>query len=180
MITSPSTARGHGTSLQVVEDDLLTDLLSDLVESLDAITVSLEVLRYRLIVLGALAAAEQGSSILRAVRDIELSYEELRLLEMVRSSSTLAVVDHLGVDPALRLDELTSSLSGGWSDLLLDRRHVLRATVAEIQVLADTVSAAMGRRAALADEALAFLRSGPTSTYGRASARGAVLVDGVL
>ena len=70
MITNPSTARGHGTSVQVVEDDLLSDLLSDLVESLDAITASLEVLRYRLIVLGARAAAEEWSSILRAVRDI--------------------------------------------------------------------------------------------------------------
>lgn len=180
MITNPSTARGHGTSVQVVEDDLLSDLLSDLVESLDAITASLEVLRYRLIVLGALAAAEQGSSILRAVRDIELAYNDLRLQEMVRSSSTLAVADHLGVDPVSRLDELASALSGGWSELLLDRRHILRTSVAEIQVLADTVSAAMGRRAALADEALAFLRSGPSSTYGRAAVRGAVLVDGVL
>ena len=160
--------------------DVLSDLLSDLVESLDGILASLEALRYRLVVLGALAAAEQGSSILRAVHDIELAYEELRLQEMVRSSSTLLVADHLGVDPASRLDELATLLSGGWAEMLRERRHVLRATVAEIQVLADTVSAAMGRRAALADEALAFLRSGPTPTYGRAVARGGVLVDGVL
>jgi hypothetical protein len=167
-------------SLSDLLSDPLSDLLSDLVESLDGIGASLEVLRYRLVVLGALAAAEQGPSILTAVREIELAYEELRLHEMVRSSSTLLVADHLGVDPASRLDELASSLTGGWRELLLDRRHSLRAMVAEIQVLADTVSAAMGRRAALADEALAFLHSGPTPTYGRAAARGAVLVDGVL
>ncbi len=164
----------------MVDDDLLSDLLSDVVESLDDILTSLESLRYRLVVLGALAAAEQGSSILRAVHDVELAYEELRLQEMVRSSSTLLVADHLGVDPAVRLDELTTHVSGGWAELLRDRRHSLRVMVAEIQVLADSVSAAMGRRAALADEALTFLRSGPASTYGRPAARGAVLVDGVL
>lgn len=156
------------------------DLLSDLVLSLDRDLELLAVLRYRLIVLASLAAADQGASIPLAVREIELAYEALRLEELVRSSAMMMVSDHFEVDSAVRLDELATHTSEGWSEILLERRRSLIETVTAIQSLANTVSSAMGRRAALADEALNFLRTDQSGTYGRSTPRGGVLVDGAL
>jgi hypothetical protein len=154
--------------------------LVQLVEALDRILEILVVLKYRLIVLGALAGADQSPSIPTAVRDIETSYEALRLAELARASATVHIADKLELDPMPRLDEIAQRSSAGWSEVLVDRRHELLETVARIQGIADTVGAAMGRRAALADEALAFLRTNSGSTYGRAVMRGGALVDGAL
>lgn len=162
--------------LQVDADDLL----SELVEALERDLELLAVLRYRLIVLGALATADQGPSILTAVREIETAYEALRLEELVRSSAMVLVADHFELDQSLRLDELATHTSGGWSGVLLDLRRALIETVTGIQALANSVSAAMGRRAVLTDEALAFLRTDGGATYGRSAPRGGVLVDGAL
>lgn len=156
------------------------DLLSELVEALERDLELLAVLRYRLIVLGALATADQSPSILTAVREIETAYESLRLQELVRSSTMVLVADHFELDQTLRLDELAMHTSGGWSEVLMDLRRGLIETVSGIQALANSVSAAMGRRAALTDEALTFLRSNGGATYGRSVSRGGVLVDGAL
>jgi hypothetical protein len=156
------------------------DLLSDLVESLDRDLELLLTLRYRLIVLGALAAADQSPSIVTAVREIEIAYEAIRVEELVRSAATMVVLDHFELDPASHLDELADVVGGGWGEVLLDRRRNLIEIVTGIQSLANTVSAAMGRRAALADEALTFLRTDAGTTYGRSASRGGVLVDGSL
>jgi len=172
-----STLGPRGSLSLVVDTD---DLFVQLVESLDRDLELLAILRYRLIVLGALAAADQSPSIPMAVREIEIVYESLRLEELVRASATVSVADHLELDPTPRIDELAAHASEGWSEVLLDRRRVLIETVTGIQGLANTVSAAMGRRAALADEALAFLRADGGTTYGRAASRGGVLVDGAL
>jgi len=156
------------------------DLLSELVESLERDLELLAVLRYRLIVLGALAAADQSVSVLTAVREIEIAYEALRLEEMVRASVTLRVADHFGMELVPRLDALAEHVGGGWSEVLLERRRAIIEIVADTQGIANTVSAAMGRRAALADEALAFLRADGGATYGRSTPRGGILVDGAL
>lgn len=158
----------------------IDDLLSELIDSLDRDIELLLTLRYRLVVLGALATAEQASSIVTAVREIEIAYEGLRLQELARSAATVMVVDHFDLDPAVHLDELASHVGGAWADMLRERRQTLLETVSAIQSLANTVSAVMGRRAALADEALAFLRVDGASTYGRSAARGGVLVEGSL
>jgi hypothetical protein len=158
----------------------IDDLLSELVESLDRDLELLFTLRYRLVVLGALATADQAPSIVTAVREIEIAYEALRLEELVRSAATVMVLDHFELDPAVRLDELAEHVGGAWAEMLCDRRKTLIETVTGIQSLANTVSAVMGRRAALADEALAFLRADGGVTYGRSSSRGGVLVDGAL
>ena len=156
------------------------DLLSELVEALERDLELLAVLRYRLTVLGALATADQGPSIPTAVREVETAYGDLRVEELVRSSATVLVADHLGLDPTIRLEELATHTSGGWSEVLLERRRLIIESVTGIQALVNSVSATMGRRIVLTEEALAFLRSDGAATYGRNAARGGIFVEGAL
>jgi hypothetical protein len=156
------------------------DLFVQLVEALDRDLELLAVLRYRLVVLAALAGADQGPSIPTAVREIEIAYEDLRLADLVRASSTVRIADQLDLDPMPRLDQLAARSGGGWSEVLLDRRRSLIETIFGIESLATTVRTAMGRRASLAQEALAFLRVDGGATYGRSVLRGGVLVEGTI
>jgi hypothetical protein len=161
----------------VVDTD---DLFVQLVESLDRDLELLEILRYRLIVLGALAGADQGGSLPTAVREIQLAYEDLRLADLVRAAATVRVADQLALDPAPRLDQIAERSEGGWSEVLLGRRRSLIETIIGIEGLASVVRGAMGRRASLAQEALAFLRVDAGATYGRPGLRGGVLVKGTI
>ena len=144
-----------GSLVLIVDTD---DLFVQLVEALDRDLELLAVLRYRLIVLGALAGADQGPSIPTAVREIELAYEDLRLADLVRATATVRVAEEFDLDPMPRLDQLAARASGAWSEVLTERRRSIIETVIGIESLASTVRAAMGRRASLAKEALAFLR----------------------
>lgn len=155
-------------------------MLVELVEALDNLLELLTVIRYRMVVLGALAGADQTSSLLYAVREIEVAYEGLRMAELVRSALTEKVADELGLHASPRLDEIAARVSPGWAELLLERRHSLISLVAEIQGVSQTVSVAMGQRVALAEEAFAFLHSDSRSTYGRPASRGGVLVEGAI
>jgi hypothetical protein len=157
-------------------DELLVQLMGTLDRDLELLAV----LHYRLVVLGSLAAADQTPSIPTAVREIEIAYEDLRLADLVRATTTVRLADELDLDPLPRIDEIAARASGGWTDALLDRRRSLLETIAGIRGVATTVSAAMSRRAALAEEALSFLRVDGGSTYGRPSARGGVLVEGAI
>jgi len=168
---------GRGSLILVVDTE---DLLVQLVEALDRDLELLEVLRYRLIVLGALAGADQGPSIPTAVREIESAYEDLRLADLIRATATVQVADELDLSPMPRLDELAELSGGGWREVLLDRRRSLIETVIGIENLATTVRTAMGRRASLAKEALTFLRVDAGATYGRSVLRGGVLVEGTI
>jgi hypothetical protein len=161
----------------VVDTD---DLLIQLVEALDRDLELLDILRYRLVVLGALAGADQGSYLPTAVREIELAYEDLRLADLVRASATVRVADELDLNPAPRLDQLADRSGGGWGEVLLDRRRSLIETIIGIEGLAGVVHSAMGRRASLAQEALSFLRADAGATYGRSVLRGGVLVEGTI
>ncbi|MHB1210323.1 MAG: hypothetical protein ACYC1I_11565 [Acidimicrobiales bacterium] len=155
-------------------------LLVELVEALDQDLELLAVLRYRMVVLGALAGADQSSSLPLAVREIELAYESLRLAEIVRATVTEKVADEFDIHPMPRIDEIATYVSAGWSNLLLERRQNLIESVSEIQGLSRTIVVAMGRRVALAEEAFAFLHTDTTATYGRPSSRGGVLVEGAI
>jgi hypothetical protein len=155
-------------------------LLIELVDALDRDLELLAVLRYRLVVIGALAGADQSDALPLAVRETELAYEALRLAEIVRASVTQKVGDELAMDHSPRIAEIAEIVSAGWSDMLIERRRKLIELVSEIQGLSRTVSLAMGRRVALAEEAFTFLRSDSTATYGRPSSRGGVLVEGAI
>jgi hypothetical protein len=167
---------GGSLSLEVDTDTLLVEL----VEALDHDLELLAVLRYRIVVLGALAGADQTASLPLAVREIEVAYEALRLAEIVRATVTERVADEFEIDSMPRVDEIATYVSAGWSDLLLERRRSLIEIVSEIQGLSQTVAVAMGRRVALAEEAFAFLRTDTSATYGRPTTRGGVLVEGAI
>jgi hypothetical protein len=156
------------------------DLFVQLVEALDRDLELLATLRYRLVVLGALAGADQGPSIPIAVREIEAAYEDLRVADLVRASATVEVAEEFDLDPTPRLDQLAARASGAWSDVLLDRRRSIIEAVISIEGLAATVRTSMSRRASLAQEALAFLRTDAGATYGRSVVRGGVLVEGSI
>lgn len=155
-------------------------LLVELVDALDHDLELLAVLRYRLVVVGALAGADQSASLPLAVRETELAYEALRLAEIVRATVTEKVAEELDMDYAPRIDEIAAQVSEGWGEVLLQRRRNLIEIVSETQGVSRTVSLAMGRRVALAEEAFAFLRTDSTATYGRHSSRGGVLVEGAI
>jgi hypothetical protein len=173
----PSIHRPGGTLVPIVDTD---DLFVQLVEALDRDLELLAVLRYRLIVLGALAGADQGPSLPTAVREIEVAYEDLRLADLVRATATVSVAEEFDLGPMPRLDQLAARASGAWSEVLMERRRSIIETVIGIESLASTVRAAMGRRASLAKEALAFLRVDAGATYGRSVLRGGVLVEGSI
>jgi len=131
-------------------------------------------------VLGALAGADQGPSLPTAVREIEVAYEDLRLADLIRATATVAVAGQFDLEVMPRLDQLAERASGAWRDVLLERRRSIIETVIVIESLAKTVRSAMGRRASLAKEALAFLRIDAGATYGRSVVRGGVLVEGSI
>jgi hypothetical protein len=156
------------------------DLIAQLVEALDHDLELIERLRYRLVVLGALAAADQGPSVPEAIRELGIAADELRMADLVRVAAMARVANELDLHPTSRVDALATRAGGAWSGVLLDRRRSLTEAVTGVQGLAGTVSAAMGRRASLADEALAFLRADGNATYGRSVPRGGVLVEGAI
>lgn len=158
----------------------IDDLLVQFVETLDRELEILATIRYRLIVLLALAGADEGQSIPTAVREAENASEALRLSELVRSSMTVQLADEFNIDPMSRIDELAVHAPGSWSEILMDRRRALIESMSGIQGLANSVSAAMGRRAELVEEALRFVHSDCVATYGRTAPRGAVLVEGAI
>jgi hypothetical protein len=176
-VGDPSIQGPPGTLVLTVDTD---DRFVQLVEALDRDLELLAVLRYRLIVLGALAGADQGPSIPTAVREIEVAYEDLRLADLVRATATVTVAEVFDLGPMPRLDELAVSVGGAWSEVLMERRRSIIETVIAIESLASTVRAAMGRRASLAKEALSFLRIDAGATYGRSVLRGGVLVEGSI
>ncbi len=158
----------------------IDELLVKLVDSLDRDLELLAILRYRFIVLGALAGADQSPSLPTAVRDIELSFEALRLADLVRASLTAQIAEQLELEATPRLDDLAQRAEGAWGEILLERRQSLIFSVTSIQGLANSLKVAMGRRVSLAEDALAFLRGDRASTYQKTGSRGGLLVEGTI
>src|ERR1700677_913218 len=105
----PSIQRPRGTLVPTVDTD---DRFVQLVEALDRDLELLAVLRYRLIVLGALAGADQGPSIPTAVREIEVAYEDLRLADLVRATATVRVAEEFDLGPMPRLAAVAAPARG--------------------------------------------------------------------
>ena len=156
------------------------DLLIHFVETLDRELELLATIRYRLIVLGALASSDQGCSIPTAVHEAEIAFEALRLSELVRASATVRLADELNLDPMPRIGDVAACVDGGWGEILLDRRRALIEAVTDIQGVARSLTEAISRRAALSQDALRFLQTDGQSTYGRNAPRGGVLVEGMI
>ena len=155
-------------------------LLTQLVEALDRDLELIRVIRYRLTVLSALAAADQGPWLPGAIDEMAAATAALHSAEQDRAQVTGEVARAFGLPPATRIEALAVPVGGAWGDVLLERRRALTEAVTGVQGLAATVSGVMGRRASLAEEALAFLGGDGNATYGRTQGRGALLVEGAI
>jgi len=160
----------------VTTDDLLIQLIDVLDDELERIAT----LRFRLVVLGSLMAADQIPWLTRSVQDLERASEELRLVDLRRAATTVGLSDHYHLDPDARLGDIADEVDQAWGEILRDRRVRLLEELAGVERLVETTTAAMGRRTALVRDALAFLRSNGASTYGRHSAGTARLVEGAM
>lgn len=156
------------------------DILIQFVDTLDNEIQLLSTIRYRLTVLGALAGADQGQLLPRAVQETESACEQLRLCELLRGTLAAKLADELEVDALARIDVFAENVEDAWSEILMDRRRMLLEAVAELQGLAESLTESMGRRAALAEAALSYLRSDKGTTYGRIAPRGGVIVEGAI
>ncbi len=158
----------------------IDDLLVQFVETLDRELELLSTVRYRLVVLGALAKCDYGQSIPTAVHEAEIAFEALRLSELVRASVTVRLADEFNLDGTPRMEELVANASGGWREILTEKRQALVEAVREIQGLASSITETVGRRAALTEEALRFLHGEGHASYGRPTSRAGVLVEGAI
>ena len=161
----------------MVKDELL---LAQLVEILDEELECIESLSFRFASLGALVAADQGTWIPRAVKDLQVASEELRLVDLRRAAATTGVTLSCGLDPDARLDVIAAHVTEGWGAVLDERRTTMIESMADLQSVADLAYSAVHQRSALAEEALEFLRNDTSSTYGRRTAPLAQIVKGAL
>lgn len=159
---------------------IVDELLSELVEVLDEELDRIATLRFRLVVLGSLMAADQGPWLERSIRDLELASEELRVADLRRAATTVGVLDEFELGEDARLGEIAERADRAWGELLRERRLRLLEEMAGVSRLVDTAAAAAGSRTALISEALSFLRSDATSEYTQRRGRTARLVQGSL
>ncbi len=155
-------------------------LLLQLIDVLDDEIERIAILRFRLVVLGSLMAADQVPWLDRSVQELERASEQLRLVDLRRAATTVGLSDryHLGSDA--RLEDLADHVDLAWGEILRDRRIQLLEEIASVEGLVETTAAAVGRRTALVQDALAFLRSDGASTYGRRPTGTAQLVQGAM
>lgn len=156
------------------------NLFAELVEALDRDIHLIEMIRYRLIVLEALAGTNEGALLPRAVTELGTAHEELAAADRARAAATARVAERLDLDPDSRVEALAERADEGWGEILRTRRRALIEALSSAQGLARTVSGAMGRRASLVEEALASLRPGGGTTYGRGAQREPMLVEGAM
>jgi len=156
------------------------DLMAQLVETLDDELEQLALLRFRLIVLGALVAADQAFWLPRSVRELQATTEQLRLIDLRRAAATSGITEAFWLDPEARLPEIAAQVDDAWGEILHDRRRLILEQVASIQSVAEVTTSALGRRSTLLREALGFIAGGTGSTYGRQGPARPQIVQGAM
>lgn len=154
--------------------------LAQLVDVLDAELERINALRHRFVVLASLVATDQGDWVPGSVRDLQQASEDLRAIELRRAVLTSGIATARGLDDEARLEEIVGSVDPSWGAVLDARRQAIREEMAHLRNEADITRAAVERRSALAEEALAFLHSDAASTYGRPRGTRAQIVQGSL
>jgi hypothetical protein len=173
----PATRRARGSLLEAVSTE---DLMAQLVETLDDELEQLALLRFRLIVLGALVAADQGFCLPRSVRELEATTEQLRLIDLRRAAATSGITEAFWLDPEARLPQIAAQADNAWGEILHDRRRLILEEVANIQNVAEVAISALGRRSTLLKETLSFIAGGSSSTYGRHGPARPQIVQGAM
>jgi hypothetical protein len=156
------------------------DLLAQLIETLDAELEQLNLLRFRLIVLGALVAADQAFWLPLSVRELEATADQLRLLDLRRAAATSGITEAFLLDPEAHLPQIAAQVDEGWGEMLHDRRRLLLEQVANVRSVAELTVSALGRRSTLLREALSFLASDGGSSYGRQGPSRPQIVQGAM
>ena len=156
------------------------DLLAQLIETLDAELEQLALLRFRLIVLGALVAADQGPWLPMAVSELQATTDQLRLTDLRRATATAGITEAFLLDPEAHLHQIAAQVDDGWGEMLQDRRRVLLEQIANIRSVADTTVSALGRRSTLLREALRCIADDAGASYGRQRPSQPQIVQGAL
>jgi len=156
------------------------DHVAQLIETLDDELEQLTILRFRLVVLAALVAADQALWLPMSVRDLEVAIEQLRLVDLRRAAATSGITEACWLSPEARLPEIAAKLDDAWGEMLQSRRRELLEQVANVQNVAELAISAMGRRSTLISEALRFVSSDGGAAYGRQSPRRARIVQGAM
>lgn len=117
-----------------------------------------------------------------ATGEVAAVLDELALADLHRAASADALARDLGLAPGASLRELAAAVDPPWTDLLLEHRTALLASVAEVTALAEAnrhlVEAGM-RAVARTLEALG-LHDGTTSVGYDARGRSEVVAGGAL
>jgi hypothetical protein len=157
----------------------IEDLLTLFVETLDDELEQLGVLRFRLVALASLLAADQSLWLPMSVQELQQATEELRLIDLRRAATTMGITDACRLDADSGLQEIAGRLDESWGEVLHGRREELLEQVANLQGVAELTITALGRRSELVREALAFVPK-PGTTYGGRPASMAQIVEGAI
>ena len=90
------------------------DLLAQLIETLDDELEQLELLRFRLVVLGSLVAADQAVWLPMSVRELQATTERLRFLDLRRAAATSGITEAFFLDPEAQLPQIVAQVDDGW------------------------------------------------------------------
>ncbi len=156
------------------------DLMAQLIETLDAELEQLTLLRFRLVVLGSLVAADQAFWLPKSVRELQATSEELRMIDLRRAATTSGITEAFWLDPEARLSQIAAQVDNAWGEMLDDRRRRILEQVANIRSVAELTISALGRRSNLLKEALSCLSSDGGSTYGRQGPSRPQIVQGAM
>ena len=133
------------------------DLLAQLIETLDDELEQLALLRFRLVVLGSLVAADQAVWLPMSVRELQATTDQLRLIDLRRAAATSGITEAYFLDPEAHLPQIAAQVDDGWGEMLHDRRRLLLEQVANIRSVADLTISALGRRSTLLQDASSFV-----------------------
>jgi hypothetical protein len=173
----PATRCALGSLFTVVSTE---DLMAQLIETLDAELEQLTLLRFRLVVLGSLVAADQAFWLPTSVRELQAATEQLRMIDLRRAATTSGITEAFWLDPEACLPQIAAQVDDAWGEMLHDRRRLILEQVANIRSVAELTMSALGRRSTLLKDALNFLSSGTGSTYGRQGPSRPQIVQGAM
>ena len=156
------------------------DLMAELIETLDAELEQLTLLRFRLVVLGSLVAADQAFWLPTSIRELQVTTEHLRMIDLRRAATTSGITEAFWLAPEARLPDIAAQVDNAWGEMLHDRCRRILEQVANIRSVADLTITALGRRSTLLREALGFISSGSGPTYGRQGPSRPQIVQGAM
>ena len=150
------------------------------IEAVDQEIGLLKKLRYRLMVLQALAKDDNPEAIQPSVVETQESYENVRAAELVRAAATIKLTDQLELDPEVGMNEIAAKSPGAWGEIVLERRKAMIESVAGVQQVIDVITLVLSQRIVQTEQALAFLKDHSNSGYGDSGNKTGLLITGTI